>query len=106
MGTKRTPAMWRAFRNAAILFAPTQGAPTTSKGVSVPRPTETFVCSINATAGYSVAWFRSRKLGEGLTHSCDVESNQSPRIQPFMGTTVRLALMLRSVLRSDEHTSE
>ncbi len=35
-----------------------------------------------------------------LTHTCPVESNQSPRIQPFIGTTVRLASMCLSALYS------
>ena len=36
----------------------------------------------------------------GFTHIKPVESNQSPRIHPFIGTTVSLALMFRSALNS------
>ena len=36
---------------AATLAPSSQGAPTTSKGMSVPRPTDTLVASRSATAG-------------------------------------------------------
>src|SRR5205807_2258576 len=98
VGTKRTPAIPRPFRYAANSLLLIQGAPTSSNGVSVPRPTEMFVPSISATPGYSAAWVTLRKFGDGFTHSSPVESNQSPRCQPSIGTTVSFALIPRSTL--------
>src|SRR5260370_25946104 len=96
VGTKRTSVMFLAFRYSASWRALTQGAPMISNGVSVPRPTEIFVPSTSPTLGYKVASFKLRKLGEGLTQSTDVESNQSPRIPPCTATTLSRALILRS----------
>src|SRR5216110_3083955 len=90
-GTNRTPAICRAFKYAASSRPFIQGAPSNSNGVSVPRPTETLVPSTKATPGYKVASVKLRKFGEGLVHSRPVESNQSPRIHPCIGTTLRLA---------------
>src|SRR5580698_8013030 len=97
-GTNRTPAIPRAFKYAASSFPLIQGAPTNSNGVSVPRPTETFVPSIRATPGYRAASITLRKFGDGFTHTRPVESNQSPRCQPSIGTTVSFALIFRSAL--------
>ena len=96
--TNRTPAIPRRFRYAANSLPLIHGAPTSSKGVSVPRPTETFVPSISATPGYSVASVKLRKFGDGFTQARPVESNQSPRCHPSMGTTVSLAFRPRSAL--------
>ena len=68
--------------------------------MSVPRPTETLVPSISATPGYSAASFRLRMFGEGSTHIAPVESYQSPRSQPRIGTTVRSASIFFSSLNS------
>src|ERR1700722_15861572 len=69
MGTKRTLWIPRAFKYAASSRPFIQGAPTTSNGVSVPRPTETFAPSIKATPGYKPAAVTLRKFGEGFTHA-------------------------------------
>src|SRR4029077_1964149 len=90
--------MPRPFRYAASSLPFTQGAPNTSNGLSVPRPTETFVPSIIATPGYSEASYTLLKFGDGFTHTSPVESNQSPRCQPSIGTTISLALIFRSAL--------
>src|SRR5580693_4732492 len=97
-GTKRTPAIPRAFKYAANSRLFIHGAPRSSNGVSVPRPTETFVPSIIATPVYSPASVILRKFGDGFTQASPVESNQSPRCQPSIGTTVNFALMPRSTL--------
>ena len=39
-------------------------------------------------------------FGDGFTQTSEVESNQSPRIHPLMGTTVRFALMCFSALKN------
>src|SRR5215468_8924094 len=86
-GTNRTPEIDRAFRYSASSRALIHGAPICSKSLSVPRPTETFVPSIRATPGYSVASVRLRRFGDGLTQVSPVESNQSPRNHPSIGMT-------------------
>src|SRR3989442_15376024 len=96
--TKRKPEMFLAFRYCASSVPLIQGAPSNSNGISVPLPTETLVPSTSATPGYNVASVRRRRLGDGFTHANPVESYQSPRIHPSMGTTVSLALILRSTL--------
>ena len=50
-GTKRTPGKRFVFKAPASARPSTHGAPTTSKGVSVPRPTETFVVSSSPIPG-------------------------------------------------------
>ena len=50
-GAKRTPGSRRRFSVRASVVASSHGAPTSSNGVSVPRPTETFVVSSSATPG-------------------------------------------------------
>src|SRR5271169_1603482 len=97
-GTNRTPAIPRTFKYAASSLLFIHGAPSNSNGVSVPRPTETLVPSISATPGYNAASVTLLKFGDGFTHTSPVESNQSPRCQPSIGTTVSLALMFRSAL--------
>src|ERR1017187_409901 len=98
VATKRTPPIARPFRYRASSTASIHGAPSTSKGVSVPRPTETLVPSISPTPGSSNAAVRLRILGDGLTHGTPVESSQSPRCQPSIATTVSRAPMPRSEL--------
>src|SRR6185295_16622953 len=81
-GTKRTPAIRRLFRYAASSSPLIQGAPTNSKGVSVPLPTDTLVVSSRPMPGYKVASVRLRMLGEGLIQVRLVASNQVERRQP------------------------
>ena len=50
-GVKRTPGIPRAFRVEATRVPSIHGAPNCSNGVSVPRPTETFVVSRRPTPG-------------------------------------------------------
>src|SRR5215475_4639397 len=97
-GTKRTPGNLALFNASASLGPSTHGAPTTSNGVSVPRPTETLVGSSRQTPGYKVASVRLRMFGEGLTHVSPVESNHCERFQSSTRTTKRSALMLRTLL--------
>src|SRR5436189_6287727 len=81
IGIKRTPGMRRAFKYAASFGPSIQGAPTTSNGVSVPRPTETFVVSSRPMPGYKVASVRLRMFGEGLIQVSPVESSHIARRQ-------------------------
>src|SRR5882672_3749973 len=121
VGTNRTPGIWRAFRYCANTRGLIHGAPNTSNGVSVPRPTDTFVYSkipipvysANVSVPrptdtfvyskipipvYSAASFIFRIFGDRLIQTRSVESNQSLRVHPFTGTTLSLALMWRSLL--------
>ena len=71
-----------------------------SKGVSVPRPTDRFVCSIAPMPGYSVAASRFRMFGEGAIHGSASSSNHAARRQPFIGMTVKSAPTPRSSLNN------
>jgi FAD/FMN-containing dehydrogenase len=95
-GTKRTPGIRRLFRYDERLCASIQGAPTSSKGVSVPRPTETFVVSSSPIPGYKVASVRLRIFGDGFTQVRFVESNHIERRQPSILITRKSQPILRS----------
>src|SRR6266571_6458480 len=80
-GTKRTPAS-PARLSASARFDPlTHGAPISSNGVSVPRPTERFVVSSRPIPGYNRAAVRLRMFGDGLIQLRLVESNHIARRQ-------------------------
>src|SRR5262249_54231416 len=67
IGTNLTPAKPARF-NASASFCPSiHGAPTTSNGVSVPRPTETLVVSSRPIPGYNNACVRLLRFGDGFT---------------------------------------
>src|SRR5215510_14000705 len=68
-GTNRTPGSRAAFNMDASFRPSSHGAPTSSNGVSVPRPTETFVVSSKPMPGYRLASVRLLMLGDGLTHT-------------------------------------
>src|SRR5437016_9523972 len=89
-GTNRAPGRPVRFSSAASLPSSMYGAPTTSNGVSVPRPTDT-ADSNNPTPGYRMASVRFLIFGEGLVQGQSVWSNQNSRVQPSTGTTVRSA---------------
>src|SRR4029078_3401171 len=74
IGTKRTPFTFRSLRYLANCWPSLPGAHTTSNGVAVPRPTETFVVSSRPMPGYSVASLSERIFGDGLIHVCPVRS--------------------------------
>src|SRR5205814_7611265 len=97
-GMKRTPGILRAFKYVASLGPSNQGAPITSKGVSVPRPTERLVVSSKPTPGYKAASVRLRMLGEGLIQTSPVASNHIARPQPSNFIILKSALRWRSSL--------
>ena len=68
-----------------------------SKGVSVPRPTDS-VLSSRPTPGYRSASVKLRMLGDGLVHGSPVWSSHKSRRQFCSGITVRSALEFRSAL--------
>ena len=51
IGVNVTPGIFRAASTAASRFPSSHGAPITSNGVSVPRPTERFVVSSRPMPG-------------------------------------------------------
>ena len=73
-----------------------QGAPTTSNGVAVSRPTERFVASRSPTPAYRSAPVSERMFGEGLTQGSPVWSNHMLRFQCSSDTTVSLTGIFRS----------
>ena len=74
MGTKRTPAKPAWFSARASRMPSSHGAPISSNGVSVPRPTDKFVISNRPIPGYKTASAKLRMFGDGLTHSWPVRS--------------------------------
>ena len=69
IGTTRTPGGFARLTRSASSRSRIHGAPITSNGVSVPRPTETLVVSNRPMPGYSTAAVSDRMFGDGLTHA-------------------------------------
>src|SRR5437773_2230424 len=87
IGTKRAPLILRLLRYPLSFWPSIHGAPTTSNGVSVPRPTETFVVSSKPMPGYNVASVNERIFGDGFVHIWPVSSNHIGRDQPSIFIT-------------------
>ena len=85
IGTKRMPLMLRSLRYLARFRPLIHGAPTTSKGVSVPRPTLTLVVSSRPSLGRSTGSLRTalprrrKTRSRSLTASRRSPIRRSPR---------------------------
>jgi hypothetical protein len=71
------------------LFGIDKGAPDSSNGIVVPRPSERFRASIRTVPGYTIAVAGVGMLGEGITHGIPVSQYNELRLQPFIQTTFR-----------------
>ena len=67
--------------------ASAQGAPTSSKGVVVPRPSHAFVASSRQVPTYASAEVGDGTLGDGGTHGSFVSSHAMPRRHRRIGAT-------------------
>src|SRR5258708_2855044 len=77
----RTPGTDRRFISLTNASLPIHGAPTRSKGLSVPRPTDSPPACRISKPGYKISAENERKFGEGFTHGNPESSNHYRRRQ-------------------------
>src|SRR5262249_1227984 len=100
IGTNRTPGKRARFSASDSFWPSIQGAPTTSNGVSVPRPTDTVVDSRSPIPGDSVGSFRLRRLGDGFVQAGAGPAKLSALLHPPTLMTVRSAPIFLSAFKS------
>ena len=87
------PSAASSLASSGSNLSSTHGAPLASKGVVVPRPSETFVPSTRPMPGYISAVAGVGMLGEGGTQRRRVSDQSMFLAHPSIGTTSSSALL-------------